>query len=185
MNDTKNELTVDGFLFGTKEDAALAKQEKEKIAYIESRLDYGKVENVEAIYRKALENRVFQTPVGFMYLKGMQNFLQEHYVPDVPDIPMYHIFATGVLENVEKNKTRLQPRSKKDKTKEKLRWSHRVIAALIIMVIALFAIALTSNNPNILNYERTLQNKYAGWEEELKERESVVREKELLYKIEE
>ena len=33
----------------------------------------------------------------------------------------------------------------------------------------MFAIALTSDEPNILNYERALVNKYSAWEQELTE----------------
>lgn len=185
MDNKREELIVDGFLFGTKEDAELARQEEEKIAYIESRLNYSKVGSVEAVYRKALENRVFQTPVGFVYLKELQSFLHQNEITDVPEIPMYHVFTASVLNHTEKVRARVAAPVKRDNTAYKLRWSYRVIAALIITIIALFAIALTSSNPNILNYERALQNKYAKWEEDLKERENIVREKELLYKIEE
>ena len=44
---------------------------------------------------------------------------------------------------------------------------------------------MTSDNPNILNYENNLQNKYAQWEQELTERENVLREKERNLMIEE
>ena len=44
-------------------------------------------------------------------------------------------------------------------------------------------ITINGSNPNIINYERVLQNKYSQWEQELIQRESVIREKEreLLY----
>lgn len=42
----------------------------------------------------------------------------------------------------------------------------------------MFMITLKSDNPNILNYEKNLVNRYAAWEQELREREQVVREKE-------
>ena len=50
---------------------------------------------------------------------------------------------------------------------------------LVAAVIAMFVITLKSDHPNILNYERTLQDRYASWEQELTEREAVLREKEL------
>ena len=37
---------------------------------------------------------------------------------------------------------------------------------------------MTGNNPNILNYQNAVLNKYASWEQELMEREQAVREKE-------
>lgn len=39
----------------------------------------------------------------------------------------------------------------------------------------MFAIALSSSNPNIINYERVLQDKYAGWAQELSSREEALR----------
>ena len=49
---------------------------------------------------------------------------------------------------------------------------------LVIAVAAMFGIAMKSDNPNILNYETQLVNRYASWEQELTEREKVIREKE-------
>lgn len=188
VSDTDNGLVVAGFLFGTKEDAELAKQEEEKVKYIESHMDYKKVENVESIYRTALEKRTFKTPIGFLYMKHLQNFLCKHDISNVPDIPMYQEFSSSAFDNADKVKARMDSASKKDKEKRKLReklaWSYLTIMALVMIIIALFVIAFTSDNPNILNYENSLQNRYAEWEDDLKERESIVREKELLYEIE-
>ena len=55
---------------------------------------------------------------------------------------------------------------------------------LVIAVIAMFVITLTSDQPNVLNYERALTNRYASWEQELTEREQAVREKERELKLE-
>lgn len=48
----------------------------------------------------------------------------------------------------------------------------------MILVIVMFVISTTSSNPNILNYERAIQNRYVEWEQQLSDREQVVREKE-------
>lgn len=56
---------------------------------------------------------------------------------------------------------------------------------LVIAVAAMFYIATTSTNPNILNYEKSLVNKYAYWEQELSERENAVRERERALEAEE
>ena len=55
---------------------------------------------------------------------------------------------------------------------------------MIVAIIAMFVITLNSDQPNILNYERNLQNKYASWEQELTQREQTVREKERELHIE-
>ena len=49
---------------------------------------------------------------------------------------------------------------------------------LTIAVGGMFAIAMTNDQPNILNYERALVNKYATWEQELTEKENEIRERE-------
>ena len=49
---------------------------------------------------------------------------------------------------------------------------------LVIAIIAMLVITLSSDQPNILNYETALQNRYSTWEQELTERERAVREKE-------
>ncbi len=74
--------------------------------------------------------------------------------------------------------TRIKPA---DQKKEKSQLFHVSIVlniALVVAVIAMFIISLNSEQPNILNYEKALVDRYAGWEQELTEREQAVREKE-------
>ena len=49
---------------------------------------------------------------------------------------------------------------------------------LALLVGGMFYVAMTGNNPNILNYKNSIVNKYAAWEQELTEREQAVRERE-------
>ena len=50
-------------------------------------------------------------------------------------------------------------------------------------IIAMFYISYVSEQPNVINYERALTSKYASWEQELTEREQVIRETERELKI--
>ena len=47
-----------------------------------------------------------------------------------------------------------------------------------VCVVAMFAMALTSDSPTIVDYQSKLLNRYASWEQELTEREKAVSEKE-------
>lgn len=49
---------------------------------------------------------------------------------------------------------------------------------LLALVIVMFVISTTSSNPTVLNYESVLQNRYSEWEQQLSDREQVIREKE-------
>ena len=46
---------------------------------------------------------------------------------------------------------------------------------MVVMIIAMFVIALESDHPNIINYRREVVNEYSEWEQELTEREQAVR----------
>ena len=49
---------------------------------------------------------------------------------------------------------------------------------LVIVIIAMFVILKTSSNPNILNYEVTIQNRYAQWQQELQSEEESLKARE-------
>ncbi len=53
-----------------------------------------------------------------------------------------------------------------------------ITVVLAVVVVGMFAITMTSDQPNILNYETKIINKYSSWEEELSEREKAVTERE-------
>lgn len=170
--------SVNGFCFATKEDAALAMQEKEKIAYLERHMDYRTPCNVLAIYRKAIESRTFRTPVGLEYLKKLQSYLEKSIVrDDVPDIPIYDNY---VLPK-ETQRMEARRRVRHDPTKEirkKYKNSLLCNVILVFVVIAMFVITIKGENANILNYKNAVTNEYAAWEQELSERENAVRAKE-------
>ncbi len=173
-------LTVRGYTFRTTEDAKLAEREAQKIDYIEKRLNYNRTENVLAVYKKALEEKTFQTPVGISYLEKIHDFLEESgsVMEEIPPIPLQTHFSRTVREQTNPARQRVKTVKKKDALKVKYRISVLLNLLLLLMVAAMFAIALNAKTPNMLNYEKTLTNKYAEWEQELDEREKQLREKE-------
>lgn len=168
------ERTIGGFIFGTDEEAEMAKKDEEKISFIESRIDWSKPGMTQIIYNKAIQNMIFETPVGYTYLSNMKQRLQEGGAEDVFDIPLNH---GSYQQNRKNNRKRIEP-SKVVEIKKKFGISVLMNGILGIIVIAMFVITLKGNNPNILNYENVLIDKYASWEQELTEREAIVREKE-------
>ena len=173
---------VGGYAFLTDKDAQIARQEEKKIEYLEARIDYNRPESVLYVYRKSLEERMFRTPVGLEYMRYMRDFLmrQESIDPQrVPTIPLNNTFddeVTAPVKTVKKKPTAAM--SRVEKRKQQFMVSVILNIVLVIAMIAMFSISLSSENPNIFNYEKNLTNKYATWEQELTEREQVVREKE-------
>lgn len=174
---------AEGYSFLSEKDAALAENERRKIDYLESRLDYDHPETILRVYNKAIEERVFKSPVGQFFLRNLQQYLvnQPEIDPDeVSVIPLYVSFDTEFREQPNPARNRINPvEKKKEKKKFQLLPISLIInAGLVVAVIAMFSIALNSDQPNILNYEKAITNRYASWEQQLTEREQIVRERE-------
>ena len=175
---------VNGFSFYTKEEAALAELESKRVDYMQDRMEYDNPLRVLSIYNKAIDEGIFQGQVGIAYLRKIQDYLWNQ--PDVPkdqiqSIPAGEGLAPGAdwrEETVHKRREASIPKNKKTEKKvdpQLFKFSVIMNIAFIIAIIAMFAITLNSENPNILNYEKNLQNKYATWEQQLREKEAELK----------
>lgn len=185
-------FSVGGFLFLSKDEAEKAKKEQDGVKYIRSKTDMDKPEMVLEIYNKMIEQNLFETAVGYSYLKELQEYLMT--IPfmnneDVRSIPIKHPEIEKEIRK-ERIKHREQHKTMKNKLEEvkktscnsvlgqKYKLSMMINLILILSVIGMFFISMTSSNPTILNYEAKLLDKYAAWEQELTEREQEIRAKE-------
>lgn len=186
MTDKEN-LLAEGYRFGSYKDAALAAEEKKKVEYFKERTAGRNARNLLAVYDRILDEKVFETPVGWEYLKNMQETLRAAGIPEdmIRPIPMYVTFSHETGEDRENTvvRQRIKP-SRKNKTEDKLRISIMANIILVVLVLAMFIITLKSDNPNILNYKKAIINQYASWEQEISEREKAVKEKERELQIE-
>lgn len=181
MEHSEEKRIAGGFLFLTEKEANLAEAERKKIAYLESRMDYSKPEDILYIYDKTLQEHVFSTPVGIVYLKQMQEFLlgQSEIDPaSVGAIPLENTYRE--YGKVQSAKERKQAKRDQEMGAKKAQLTVSVILNILLVfaMIAMFIISLNSDYPNIINYKRAITDQYATWEQELTERESAVREKE-------
>ncbi len=175
----KTDFYVAGYCFASIEDAKQAQKEEKEASYFESKLRGKEVQNILAAYDNILDEKVFKTPVGWEYLKRLQDKIREMGMEEdyIRPIPMYISYVHDEGEQFN-TRQRVQPIQKKEDGAGKLRLSVFFNILLAIMVAVMFVIAVSSENPNILNYETTIINKYASWSQELTERENKVREKE-------
>ena len=175
----KTDFYVAGYCFASIEDAKQAQKEEKEASYFESKLRGKEVQNILAAYDNILDEKVFKTPVGWEYFKRLQDKIREMGMEEdyIRPIPMYISYVHDEGEQFN-TRQRVQPIQKKEDGAGKLRLSVFFNILLAIMVAVMFMIAVSSENPNILNYETTIINKYASWSQELTERENKVREKE-------
>ena len=174
-------LEAEGFAFYTSKDAELAVQERKKIQYLKAHMDVKNPESILNLYEKAISERVFKTPVGLVFLKEVQDYLIRH--PEIDNeriipIPLFVTYEGEMRRRTSPARQRVQPSEEKKGKIQALPISVCLNIVLVIAVIAMFVITLTADQPNILNYERTLLDRYAGWEQELTQREQAIREAE-------
>lgn len=173
----RKEYIVDGFLFFSAEDAAAAREELKKVRYLKRHLDQNEVQTVLPLYRKALEERTFQTPVGLAFVNELREHLIEAGVEefDIEPIPVYYDVVQNKIRSGGEPAEKTEPEKK-----EPGRFHFSIIMNVVLglLVAVMFYVALTGNNPNILNYKNAILNEYASWEQELTDREQAVREKE-------
>ena len=177
--ETKDQYTVNGFLFGDKADVEIANQELSAIQFIEKKISSQSVETVLAVYQAALEKKMFRTPVGYSYLRELQKRMLRGGVDKerIPPISLYQVYNDAY--KVQERPRRITQTKKE--THPDRRLMRNSIWANIIMffiILVLFIITLTGENANVLNYRNVITNEYSTWEEELKSREQAVREKE-------
>ena len=170
------EKIVSGYSFQNLDDANLARQEQKKIEYIEARLDYQNPSVVLKIYEKAVNENLFRTPVGYEFMKKLYDYLRIHIGDaDLMPVPLQQPFAFRMRNSYSATPKRVIAGTKKKQ------WpviSVILNIILVMAVIGMFIIAVTGDNPNILNYEKALTNRYASWEQEISQREKAVKEKE-------
>ncbi len=185
MDNNEQNKIVQDYIFADAAQADLARSEIKKINYIEERLNYNNTKMVYNFYHNCIENKVFSTPIGYAFLKKLRDqIIHNGFEGEVQQIPVAtnnHLAIREVQkEKIEEGKLR----SIQEKLRFQFRMSLIINLILVLLVIGMFYIARSSSNPNIINYENALVNKYAAWEEELSARENSVREKELEYSIE-
>ena len=173
---SSDNLIVSGFRFSSEADAQKALTDESKIKLLESRFKASKPSDIKAVYEKALENKIFKTPIGWMYLNGLRKkLLDSGYSPeDIIPIPVEVSFTRHSAFEGLTVKQRVKHVEENRKDFRRI-FSLSLNIALIIVVIIMFVIAITGETDNIINYKSNVTNRYAAWEQDLKEREKAVR----------
>ncbi len=214
----KNGIIVEGFAFAEPEEGKKARKEAESIQYIKGNLDMENPRMVLEMYRKLTTEKVFETPVGLMYLKQLRDYLSR--VPEIKNRGLEPIQVknsvtgkapaqkTGVSgqkqekqqapaseveeltdwyedqleqEKQKRREAQLRQRRTEERLKSRkgfFRTSIAINVFLMLVVIGMVIITLMDSNPNILNYENRIVDRYAEWEQELEEREQNIKERE-------
>ena len=184
MDKEVKKYMVGGYEFNTKEDAQLAKDELNAIKYVSAKTNTKDPKQVYNLYNKIIERKLFSTQIGMNYLKQLQTFLyKSREIPNdkIQPIPI----NADTQEALDKRKEQIEFKSElRNLSIQVAKYRNNFIRAmvldiiLVIVIIAMFVILKTSSNPNILNYEVTIQNRYAQWQQELQSEEESLKARE-------
>lgn len=179
MDKNEEDLIVGGYRFATLADAETARLEKKKIDNLEQHLDYRNPQNLMLVYNKAIDNRVFLTPVGMAYLQKMQDQMLHCGIPQekIKPVPLYGTFSNKT-ENNSAIRRSLEARGTKVEYRGRFITSVCINVLLVLAIAGLILVSLRSDIPTIVNYRTAVVNEYSEWEQELSERERAVREAE-------
>ena len=175
---------VGGYEFATKEEAQLAKDELNAIKYLSQKTNSKDPKQVYSLYNKIIERKLFSTHVGMNYLKNLQTFLyKSDEIPNdkIQPIPINAETQGEINIRRERSEFKSELRDMSVKVaKYKNNFTRVMIinVVLIIIIIAMFVILNTSSNPNIINYEVNIQNKYSQWQEQLQSQEESLNARE-------
>ena len=182
------------YQFELREDYEAALQEKKGVEYLNSQTDYKDIDKIYTMYCELVQRKIFYTPVGLDYHRKLRSTIVNSGKYERNTIPALYVPSGKKRDSAKveryisaKYKDRVTELDKKvGRMKNKHRTSILLNIIMVIMIIAMFGILMTSSNPNILNYERVLQDKYASWAEDLKEQENELRlrERELEKQLE-
>lgn len=184
MSEIKERATVCGFWFRNEAEAEQAGKEVEGVKFVKEKLDMDRPEMVLEVYNRMVRQNLFETVIGYSYMKELQDYLYE--IPfinneEILPIPVRHMFFDDHMRynrQTSKKQEKVTERYVNVDYKNRFRVMIGIAAALVLCVVMMFVISATVNTPTILNYEEKLINRYAEWEEELQEREQRVREME-------
>ena len=188
---------VGNYEFETQAQADVAQKELEGVRYIRSQTNMDDPDVVLQLYNSLILKEVFVTPVGFDFLRQLQEYLNTiPYIKneDILPIPVYR--PELVEEDDPKREKQVRDRAQKRRKKKakelraqkkrKNRDYHGAylvstfFAVVFALVIAgMFAITyLSDDNVNILNYENAIIDKYEDWQKALDKREKQLDERE-------
>lgn len=194
---------VEGYEFDTKEEAVAAKKELEAVRYMAQKTEGCTPEAAYKIYNRLTEDNVFKTDIGYDYLRALEEYLLQNGMFDVPDDDAGAAAGDeeaaygnteeqtvakdsinpediGFISTAKDDKPKTEPdyEIRLKKVRDKLKVSVFFNIVLAIAIAAMMYIASTSSNINIINYETKLQDKYASWAEELRQKEAELKDRE-------
>lgn len=192
----RNPYEAGGFAFPNGEMRDKAQRELEGIRYVKEHTQMDDPETVLKVYCQLIDQKLFETPVGYHFLSTMQEYLMTvpyFMTENIPPIPVpaqkgsqraVSVSSSGEKQTAGRENVKVvkkvvtEKKVKNVNFKMRFRASFCINIILLLIVIGMFAVTATSDNINILNYQNELIEQYENWELRLEEKEEKLKERE-------
>ncbi len=161
--------TYQGFTFRSEEELAEAKKEAEVVAYIRSQADLGNVKTVVKLYNRLIEKGTLVTTLGLAFLQELRSRAMESGM--VTESSLHPLPEPVKPERLQTEKKPSKEKKLLEYYKEKSKRLSFTVAVLCIVILILFAIRLFGTASPFADHEQKVLDRYAGWKEELTEKE--------------
>lgn len=161
--------TYQGFSFRSEEELTEAKKEAEVVAYIRSQADLGNVKTAVKLYNRLIEKGTLVTTLGIAFLQELRSRALDSGL--VAESSLHPLPEPVKQEKLQQEKKPSKEKKLLEFYKEKSKRLTFTVVVLCIVIVILFAIRLFGTASPFADYEQKVLDQYAGWKEELTEKE--------------
>ena len=177
-----NGNVVDGYEFESMIALDEARSEAEKVALIRAEYDLSNPDVLKTIYDMyTASDKHFKTPVGMSFIREIQKRLARDpkYRKTMKPIPVTSGQGAAEMYDIRVNEIKEKYVTLKEKSKGAVAKRNIIIVFLLVLVIGLFAFEIISGRYESREAIREeVLDEYAGWAEELSQKEKELRDRE-------
>lgn len=164
--------TYQGFTFKSEAEWKEAKKEAEVVSYIRSQADLSNVKTAVKLYNRLVEKGTLVTELGISFLQELRSrildsgMVAESSLRPLPEPVKTPKAPEGKAITKEQKMIRLYKERSKNLT--------FAVAVLGVVIVIMLAIRLFGTASPFADYEKKVLDEYAGWKEELSQKEEML-----------
>lgn len=164
--------TYMGFTFSSQKELEEAKKEAEVVDYIRSKADLTNMKTVVKLYNRLVEKGTLTTELGIGFLKELRSRALESGVVAENSLTA----LPSPVRKKEEPVVKTREQKLLELYKGRVKMLSFAVAVLCVVIVLLFAIRLFGTASPFTDYEKKVVDEYAGWKEELTEKEAMLHE---------
>lgn len=161
--------TYQGFTFTSETELNEAKKEAEVVSYIRSQADLGNTKTVVKLHNRLIEKGTLNTVLGIAFLQELRSRALESGV--VAESSLKPLPQPVVAEKVQGEKKVSKDRKLMELYRNRCKNLTVAVVVLCLVIAGLFAIRMFGTASPYTDYEKEVLDDYAGWKDELNQKE--------------